>query len=219
MPIVQVPLYVEPEIYKGLLSGELIRHGGVIRDTAGHIVKHLADAPMKKEAAAQAVKVAQKTGKMDKVIYVLKANKKTVIIGTVVAATVAVGTGVYVYHQNKKAKKVIHVPSEIKNFEKALQEYLEVARKGAMDLHHIDALLNAANELEKRSDASKYRLDLSIGDLKTIIQTIFTYTEKLAEANNYDISEFTAQNANTKDNVILLTNHLKMQKKIFEEAA
>ena len=88
-----------------------------------------------------------------------------------------------------------------------------------MDLHHIDALLNAANELEKRSDASKYRLDLSIGDLKTIIQTIFTYTEKLAEANNYDISEFTAQNANTKDNVILLTNHLKMQKKIFEEAA
>lgn len=105
MPVVQVPLYVEPEIYKGLLSGDLIRHGGVIRDTAGHIIKHLADAPMKKEAAEQAVQVAQKAGKLDKVIDVLKANKKTVIIGTAVAAMVAIGTGICVHYQNKKVKR------------------------------------------------------------------------------------------------------------------
>lgn len=219
MPVVQVPLYVEPEIYKGLLSGELIRHGGVIRDTAGHIVKHLADAPLKKEAAQQAVKVAQKGGKIEKVIDVLKANKKTVIIGTAIATTVAVGTGIYIHYQNKKVKKVIQVSNEITQFEKALQHYLEAARKGTMDICYINELLEATDELESRSDASKYRLDLSIGDLKTLVQTIFTYTEKLAEANNYDITDFNAENAHTKDNVILLTNHLKMQKKIFEEVA
>ena len=153
MPVVQVPLYVEPEIYKGLLSGDLIRHGGVIRDTAGHIIKHLADAPMKKEAAEQAVQVAQKAGKLDKVIDVLKANKKTVIIGTVVAATVAIGTGIYVHTQNKKVKKMIQVPDEIVQFEKSLQEYLEAARKGAMDVHHIDTLLEATNKLENKDDA------------------------------------------------------------------
>ena len=219
MPVVQVPLYVEPEIYKDLLSGKLIRHGGVIRDTAGHIIKHLADAPMKNEAAEQAVQVAQKAGKFDKVIDVLKANKKTVIIGTVVAATVAIGTGIYVHAQNKKVKKMIQVPDEIVQFEKSLQEYLEAARKGAMDVHHIDTLLEATNKLENKDDASKYRLDLSIGDLKTLIQTIFTYTERLAKANNYDISEFNAANAHTENNIILLTNHLRMQKKIYEEAA
>ena len=219
MPVVQVPLYVEPEIYKGLLSGDLIRHGGVIRDTAGHIIKHLADAPMKKEAAEQAVQVAQKAGKLDKVIDVLKANKKTVIIGTAVAAMVAIGTGICVHYQNKKVKKVIQVPDEIVQFEKLLQEYLEAAQKGAMDVQHIDTLLEATNKLENKDDASKYRLDLSIGDLKTLIQTIFTYTERLAKANNKDISEFNAANAHTKNNIILLTNHLKLQKKIFGEAA
>ncbi len=219
MPVVQVPLYVEPEIYKGLLSGELIRHGGVIRDTAGHIVKHLADAPIKKEAATQAVKVAQKASKVDRVIDVLKSNKKTIIIGTVIAATVVVGTRIYAHSKNKKANGSVQVPIEIRKFEKALQNYLEAARKGAMEICYIDTLLDAANELEVMSDASKYRLDLSVGDLKTLIQTIFTYTEKLAEANNYDISEFNAANAGTKDNVILLTNHLRMQKKIFEEVA
>ena len=149
----------------------------------------------------------------------LKANKKTVIIGTVVAATVAIGTGIYVHAQNKKVKKMIQVPDEIVQFEKSLQEYLEAARKGAMDVHHIDTLLEATNKLENKDDASKYRLDLSIGDLKTLIQTIFTYTERLAKANNYDISEFNAANAHTENNIILLTNHLRMQKKIFEEAA
>lgn len=219
MPVVQVPLYVEPEIYKGLLSGELIRHGGVIRDTAGHIVKHLADAPMKKEAASQAVKVAKKAGKVDKVIDILKSSKKTIIIGAVIGATVAVGTGIYVRSKNKKANGSVQVPTEIRKFEKALQNYLEAAHKGAMEICYIDSLLDAANELEVMSDASKYRLDLSVGDLKTLIQTIFTYTEKLAEANNYDISELNAANAGTKDNVILLTNHLRLQKKIFEETA
>ena len=41
MAITQIAFEIPPEIQAGIDAGTLLRFGGIIRDRAGHIVKHL----------------------------------------------------------------------------------------------------------------------------------------------------------------------------------
>lgn len=41
MSVTQVTFDIPPLIQQGLQNGTLVRYGGVVRDTAGHIVTHL----------------------------------------------------------------------------------------------------------------------------------------------------------------------------------
>jgi hypothetical protein len=43
--IIQPTFEISPDIEAGLTSGYLIRHGGVVRDSMGSIVKHLKEVP------------------------------------------------------------------------------------------------------------------------------------------------------------------------------
>ena len=55
--IIQPTFYIPPDIAAGLLSGEFIRYGGVVRDAAGRLVTHLKEVSIPKpseEAAAAA---------------------------------------------------------------------------------------------------------------------------------------------------------------------
>ena len=48
--IQQVAFDVPKEIALGLASGEYVQYGGVVRDAAGHIVKHLEPADVSNDA-------------------------------------------------------------------------------------------------------------------------------------------------------------------------
>lgn len=48
MSVIQVAFDIPPAIQKGIDEGTLIRFGGVVRDTAGHVVKHLDEVTISK---------------------------------------------------------------------------------------------------------------------------------------------------------------------------
>lgn len=54
--IVQPTFFIPPEIEIGLIAGELVRHGGVIRDSAGRLVVHLKEIATPENVAEQVVR-------------------------------------------------------------------------------------------------------------------------------------------------------------------
>ncbi|QQU93091.1 hypothetical protein [Corynebacterium aurimucosum] len=59
MPLQQTALLIPDVIATGLKTGELIRSGSVVRNTAGQIVKHLAEVPIEPNTAVKAVEAVR----------------------------------------------------------------------------------------------------------------------------------------------------------------
>lgn len=99
--IQQVAFDIPKEIALGLASGEYVQYGGVVRDAAGHIVKHLEPADVSNDVN-KAIQVAAQA------IQLAKENKKTAIGVLAVAGVAAAGGAVYagVAHlQHKKEER------------------------------------------------------------------------------------------------------------------
>ena len=99
--IQQVAFEVPAEIAVGLASGKYVQWGGVVRDGAGHIVRHLKPADVQ-NGANKALRIA------DQAVQLAKQNKKVAIAALAVAGVAAVGGGVYagvtrVRHSNEGA--------------------------------------------------------------------------------------------------------------------
>ena len=99
--IQQVAFDVPKEIALGLASGEYVQCGGVVRDAAGHIVKHLEPADVSNDAN-KAMQVAAQA------IQLAKENKKATVGVLAIAGVAAAGGAVYagVTHlQHKKEER------------------------------------------------------------------------------------------------------------------
>ena len=206
MPVIQEAFYIPPDIATGLATGLYRRLGGVVRyaigPNKGQIVKHLdpVDIPKADEAA----------GLLAKAVQFAKNNKKVTLIGGAVVVVVGGGTALYFGIKN-------HEPVVVKEFKKALAEYVEAIRNGEMDLETIETLMTALETMRQHKNFDKFSIKLSAEDIDVLVGRIYEYTIKLAEDNEY---VWEAKEIDNSESPILnLQKYLKVQREIFSSAA
>ncbi len=207
MPIVQVSLDVPDDIYRGVVNGSL-ELLGMVKDGQHKVRKHIPRAKLSKSDKAAKVKG---TG-------VWKAVKEHKAVAIGVGAVVAVaGVGTYAYNSWKNSKKQA-AEERMAGFQKALKEYLKASKKGRLNAKVVDNLLNALDALEKKKLGKDVELTIPASQLTSLIYSIFTYTETLAKANEYEVKIAKPQNG-TQGSITSLKSYLEIQKQILENVA
>jgi len=207
MPIVQVPLDIPDDVYQKVMEGSLELLGMAI-DGKHRVRKHIPRAKLPK--TDKAVQQAKKVN----VLHVLKENK-VVAIGVGAAVAVA-GVGAFAYNSWKNSKKEV-AEERAENFQKALKEYLKASKKGKLNEKVVDGLLNALGELETKKLEKDIELTIPASQLTELIFSIFTYTEKLAKVNGFDV-KIAKPKHGTQGNIISLKSYLEIQKQILTSA-
>lgn len=211
MALIQVAMEVPEEIALGLATGDLVRRGGVVRDTAGHIVKHLneVDLPDPAESAALAQKAAA-----------LAKRYKYPLIGIGIAVLAAVG-GVIAYKvsTNKAEEADKKLSEEAEAFNEAMGRYLNSVSEGRLSKEDLLKVIEKVDDLQTGLDEKTMALELDAKQLRALVGMMRAYTEKLAEANDIDLKEEPAtKNAGEYVDVILLRHYLGEQQRILEAA-
>ena len=208
MAIVQDVFDIPNDIETGLVTGAYRRFGSVVRyaigPNKGQIVKHLKPVDMKN--------AEEVVGLGEKALWFVKQHKKGTIIAF--AGVAAVGTGVLVYNKVKN-----HEPKVVTEFRIALSIYIDAIREGNMNNDKIDKLMSALEELKRHKDYEKISIQLTIEELKVLVECINEYTIKLADDNGVVLSADELNIVGMKNSgiIINLQNYLKAQKKIFEK--
>ena len=209
MPIVQVALYVPPDLKLQIDAGICRITGGVVRyavgSRKGQIVKHLLpiDPQQAQSIGAQALQLASN--------YVM-----TPVGAVVVGISVGVGISVavsHVYHETK-------MQSLEKSFRADLDAYLTALHNGNLEIAQIDNLMASLDTLKRNPYFEKKGVKLSLAQLDAIVTAIPEYTTKLATDNSFALTA--AKNERVKDYGMVITNLqwcLQTQKRIFESAA
>jgi hypothetical protein len=108
----------------GLLSGDLIKYGGVVRDRSGHIVKHLDEVQLPAGDEKAAARVAA----------MLKNPRVLIVAGAAVVA----GTS----YAAARRRKLAVVPECVERYNTSLGAYLEAVQEGRLDAGIIDHLIS-----------------------------------------------------------------------------
>lgn len=206
MAVIQEAFYVPQDIATGLATGLYRRIGGVIRyaegPNKGQLVKFLDPLGVSKAQENEAF--------LEKATRIVKENKNTVLIGS--AVVVALVGGATLYYRIKT-----HEPSVVKDFKKALTEYIEAIRNGNMTIDTIDSLMSSLEAMRQHKNFEKISIKLTAEELDTLIVRISEYTDKLAKDNEYTWEK---EQTECNDNSILkLQKYLEIQKEIFRSAA
>lgn len=207
MPIIQVPLDVPEDVYRDVLKGKL-EILGMAKDAHHRVRKHI---PRAKVAKADKAPEIKKTG----VLQVIKDHKVGVIVVGVAAAVAGVGTYAY---QSWKENKREEAERRVEDFKKALQEYLNASRKGNLNTKVVDNLLKSIEELEEKKLGKDIELTIPAAQLAELINSIFTYTESLAKANEFK-AKVKKPKSGTNGSIVSLKTYLEIQKQILESAA
>lgn len=206
MAIVQEAFDIPADIMTKLLTGEYRRIGGVVRyaigPKKGQIVKHLDPVDLKAVEQAQGFEA--------KALQFAKNNKKGLFIGAAITGVAA--TGGYIYYKLKTRE-----PAVITDFQSKLRIYIDEIRNGNLKLDTIIDLMAALDVLKQHKDYEKYSIALSTDDLDVLVNRIYDYTIKLAENNDVELAE--KERSHSDNSILNLQNYLKVQKRIFEEAA
>lgn len=210
--IQQVAFDVPKEIALGLASGEYVQYGGVVRDAAGHIVKHLEpvnvsnDANRAMQVAAQAIQLA-------------KENKKTAIGVLAVAGVAAAGGAVYagVTHlQHKKEERARK--TALDDFNAVLSEYLKALGNSELTVEKVDELENAISALSGSEKGCTTEIESE--QFKSLVKSVRDYTERLSKANSAKSSNVVFRLFEKKPNDISgLKECLATQREILTQAA
>ncbi len=199
--ISQQTFFIPPEIQAGLAVGDLVQYGGIVRNQAGQIVKHLKaiDLPVNCEKAASA---ALKTLKDPKVVA-----------GAALVAVAAAGAGALgAARRRRKA-----IPACVANYNASLAEYLEAVREGRLDADIIVSLIPALDAVESYSDErGSITLDFSTDHAAQVVRLVIDSTKQLAEDNSLDVGGL--EKPTGGDNVVYLRHYLERQRRIFEKA-
>ena len=186
MVINSINLVIPNDIQRGLVSGIYKQFGSVIKNNKGQIIKHLKAVDFSKDTANKLI------------------GNKAIKVGLIGAGVLAVGgIGYYGYRS-------IQMNSVSKSLIKRLTQYLITAQKGELTEKDIDKFLNFLNKNE--SLLKKLELDTSLDELFELVKT---YTEQLAEANNYVYHNETKRKTYQNDKIINLKEYLKVQKNIY----
>lgn len=210
--IQQVAFDIPKEIALGLASGEYVQYGGVVRDAAGHIVKHLEPADVSNDAN-KAMQVAAQA------IQLAKENKKTAIGVLAVAGVAAADGAVYagVTHlQHKKEERARKTAMD--NFNAAFSEYLKALGNSELTVEKIDELENAISALSGSEKGCT--IEIESEQFKSLVKSVRDYTERLSKANSAKSSNVAFKLFEKKPNDISgLKECLSTQREILTQAA
>lgn len=173
--IQQVAFEVPAEIALGLATGKYVQWGGVVRDGAGHIVKHLKPADVQ-NGANKALQIA------DQAPQLAKQNRKVAIAALAVAGVAAVGGGIYagmthVRHSKEDAMR----KRRMADFSAAFSEYLKALGDGELTVEKIDKLEDAIAALN--DDKEGFTVEIKDDQFEDIVKSVRDYTERLSKAN------------------------------------
>lgn len=203
MEITQIAFKIPPEIQEGIDAGALLRFGGVIRDRAGHIVKHLEEV---------SIPEADNSAGESTIVQFAKKNKYF-IIGTAIAAIAA--RVIYVVVKNKKNKEE-RIPKCVADFNESFAEYVDSIKMGAVSEEKIDKVMTALEEIKRNQKKETITITFSAENISLLLGMVRDYTMKFAEANSFKIQEEDIKEHNEIDG---LQHYLKIQKQIFEKCA
>ena len=210
--IQQVAFDIPKEIALGLASGEYVQYGGVVRDAAGHIVKHLEPVDVSNDVNKAIQVVAQ-------AIQLAKENKKTAIGVLAVAGVAAAGGAVYagVTHlQHKKEERARKTAMD--DFNAAFSEYLKALGNSELTVEKIDELENAISALSGSEKGCT--IDIESEQFKSLVKSVRDYTERLSKANSAKSSNDVFKLFEKKPNDISgLKECLATQREILTQAA
>ena len=202
--IIQPTLYIPPDIAAGLLSGDFIRYGGVVRDTAGRLVTHLKELSIPKPSEGTAAAA----------FSILR--KPVVLITTAVVGLVAAGATAAVVVSGRRKRAV---PECVKSFNESLRAYLEAVRSKRLDADIISRLIADLDAVKEYSETAKISVDFTMDQSETLVQFVADYTRRLAAANDVDLNGPQGQ-APAEDGVVAnLRRYLDVQRQIFNDAA
>lgn len=210
--IQQVAFAIPKEIALGLASGEYVQYGGVVRDAAGHIVKHLEPVDVSNDVN-KAIQVAAQA------IQLAKENKKTAIGVLAVAGVAAAGGAVYagVTHlQHKKEERARKTAMD--DFNAAFSEYLKALGNSELTVEKIDELENAISALSGSEKGCT--IEIESEQFKSLVKSVRDYTERLSKANSAKSSNVVFKLFEKKPNDISgLKECLATQREILTQAA
>lgn len=173
--IQQVAFEVPAEIALGLATGKYVQWGGVVRDGAGHIVKHLKPADVQ-NGANKALQIA------DQVAQLAKQNKKVAIAALAVAGVAAVGGGIYAGMTHVRHSKEDAMRKRcMANFNAAFSEYLKALRDGELTVEIIDRLEDAIAALNDGKEG--FTVEIHGEQFEDIVKSVRDYTDRLSKAN------------------------------------
>ena len=210
--IQQVAFDIPKEIALGLASGEYVQYGGVVRDAAGHIVKHLEPADVSNDVN-KAIQVAAQA------IQLTKENKKAAIGVLAVAGVAAAGGAVYagVTHlQHKKEERARKTAKD--DFNAAISKNLKALGNSELTVEKIDELENAISALSGSEKGCT--IEIESEQFKNLVKSVRDYTERLSKANSAKSSNVVFKLFEKKPNDISgLKECLAMQREILTQAA
>jgi hypothetical protein len=203
VPIINVPLDVPDDIFAGLETGELTRYGGVVRDAAGTIVKHLKDGLFSEDSSDKAI-----GGK----------GSKIVVAGLAVAAVAAIGVAAYKVVTGRK--QGAEAPECVRKFTTSLGTYLDAARAGNLGADDIEMVIADLDAVKAESDSGRIAVDFAVDRWQELIRLVAEHTRKLAAANGIGVGDLRELSYPSDGNVIVdLRRYLEAQRKIYKNAA
>jgi hypothetical protein len=160
--------YIPPVIQAGLDADVLFRFGGVVRNSQGHIVKHLKEMPVTPEAQEAAAR---------RLVASLKDHKGVVLFG-LTAAGAAVGGVAYL-----SARKRKEAQARVDRYDASLKAYLEAVRAGTLDAGTVTRLIRDLDAVRAMAEKGTITVDFSTEPSATLVNLVVEYTKQLAEAN------------------------------------
>lgn len=191
MSIEQITFVIPSHIEAGLATGELVRYGGVVRDSAGHIVTHLKEVPTPR--LDKALNVARKFA---------KANRVTLVVGTVAIVALG-GTAIGISAVKRKKFKKVEL-----RLQAALSSYMRAIDTQNMNLLVINELDLALAEL--RSITGMATSKLLDGE---VLDFLISYSRDFIQTNE------PVQLPKSEAAQVSLEEYLAEQRRIFDEAS
>ncbi|KQQ20719.1 hypothetical protein ASF48_08960 [Rathayibacter sp. Leaf299] len=204
---IQPIFHVPSDIAAGLLNGDFIRHGGVVRDAAGRVVTHLKEIPSSSEAVEELAKHAALNLR----------NPWVVAVGVGALALVAVGGGVVLALKKWKKDAEPNVPECVQSYNLSLRAYFEAIQSGSLDASIIERLIADLDAVLAYGENGVTTVAFSPEQLATLTRVVLEYTSELAKANGTELNQ--AEATSEGGVVVDLRRYLAAQKRIFDEAA
>jgi hypothetical protein len=174
IPLVEIPVsfQVPPEIALGLASGEFIRFGGVVRDSAGHIVAHL------KETGSEITKSNLDVARAVK-------SRGGIVVGGVLLIVLVAGSGTALWlSRNRKAQTSKRVVSCVNSYNEALVGYLAAIQDQTLDGDVVNRLVSSLEDLVLIGEELGDRVVVTSAVLPELLEFVVGFTKTLAEANS-----------------------------------
>jgi ribosomal 50S subunit-recycling heat shock protein len=218
MAPVQVVMEMSAEAVFGIATGTMVRHGGAVYHAKGGIFEHLKDAVVPTAAKEMPVPAAQASESIVSTVAKHLKNPKVIIV--IGLGAVLLGGMIYVKDKNKKKAKqevALEKPKCVADYNDSVVAYLDAINSGNVSLDKINSVIKNVDTLKENKEIT---IEFAQDKSETLVNYVYDYTKKLAEANSYELIDFEKATSISADNTLTYLRHyLEIQKQIFEEAA